>query len=168
MKILHDYDSGGLSGSWALRRGISLIVYAIKRGLGLAPRGYETDRYMETLIKLDKLCGVESIIGIRDTVSRVEPGLFAVAEGYGADVRNHIHIGANDDPNKRRLWEPPLEGMGIHAYHYEDAWITGDPVKLGSAELPVWHVDYPYRFGDYVDFLYACKFGGFNPYKEDK
>jgi hypothetical protein len=164
MRVLHDYDKDRLSGRWALKRGLHLIAYAVRVKLGLHdPIETETDRYLETLLMLDRLCGVESVVGLLDPVAEKKPHLKGLVEGYGADLRMHHHMGERGDPNRTRTWEPPLT-QGRATWHYEEDWIAGHAGKLGAGELPVWHADYPYRVEDYIRFLYAWRFGGFDPY----
>jgi hypothetical protein len=165
MKVLHDYDSGGLGGYYALRRGIKLLIYALKRWLGVADPGFETDRYLETMLKLDALCGVDSVVGLRDTVIFMNNHLPAMVMGYGAELHNHWHIGEVNDPDRKRFWNPPLNQPN-KTWQYEVDWINGKALRLEPGELPIWHADYPYRFSDYVDFLYAWRFGGFDPYAQ--
>lgn len=166
MKVLHDYDQPALSGRYALRRGLDLILYAAAKPLGAhCPIHHETDRHLETLIKLDHLCGVEPIIGIRHHVYNGKPQARDTCRLYGVDTRRHWHIGEDDDPDRRREWDPPL-AQSRNTWHYEERWIAGDPPALRRGELPVWHVDHPHRLPDYIDFLYSWKVLGASPYAE--
>lgn len=169
MKVLHDYDNVKPFRSYAFRRGLRMVAYAIsdKLGLGLFPMDDELESYMETLIKLDKLVGVEPIVGIRDKVLEAKPHLFQRSQSLGADTRRHFHVGADNDPKRVRGWDPPLTlSRAVHMYDRE--WVKGTAGKIGKGDVPIWHVDYPHLLPNYIDFLYRWKILGESPYGEEQ
>lgn len=157
MKVLHDWDQPNLSGSYAIKRGIKLIIYGICKGIGVYPKYVEdiyreTDEYAVTLSRLDKLLGVEPIFGIQETVKYEKQ---ETIDKYLSedDVRKHIHIGKASNPNRQRLWEPPLT-QSKDTWHYDEDYYNGYEVALKEGELPVFHVDRPYRLQTYIKYLY--------------
>lgn len=166
MKVLHDWDRVKRSGSWALRRGISLVVYAMAQKLPFL-NGYhaimmntlkinkEQIEYMETLIKLDMIAGVIPIFGIRDIIrERHGERIDELQRIYGVDVRRHIHIGPNKDPDRKRLWEPPLDKQTPNSWHFEVNYMRGEKKELQPGELPIFHIDRPNLISVYIDFLF--------------
>ncbi len=161
MKVLHDYDEPCLSGKYAIRRGLKLLLYGISRYLGLKPKMTEpiyneTRENADTIIKLDKLVGVTPIMGIRDKVQEYYPEIMTELEKYGVDVRTHIHIGKAPDVNRIRTWEPieGLEKITSNVWHYDKDHVLNKRPKLGDGEIPTWHIDRPNWLKYYVDFLY--------------
>jgi len=159
MKVLHDYDDPHLNWRWAMFLGIKLVVYSFSKLLGFK-LGFNEDihdwlyEHALTLAKLDRLCGVESVFGIQDAVEKRYPDLKNSLVSHGADVRRHIHMGDNyKDPDRKRLWEPPLK-QSERTWHYDDDYIAGDTPELAPGELPIWHVDRPYWLPKYIEFLY--------------
>ena len=111
--------------------------------------------YMLTLIKLNKLCGVNQIFGIRDIVkNRYDDEINLLASKYGVDVRRHIHIGENSDPNRVRIWWPPLLCQTPKSWHFDTKYARGEKVVLGYNERPIFHVDRPFHFALYIDYLF--------------
>ena len=167
MRVLHDWDRLWRSGSWTFRRGKSFVLYALARKFKILNRsGYirrnnqrierEKLDYMETLIKLDLIAGISPVFGIRDEIrARYWPEIEELREKYGIDIRRHIHIGEDfKDPNRDRLWDPPLENQTPASWHFDSKFIKGERVELAEGELPIWHVDRPNLLGRYIDFLF--------------
>ena len=168
MKVLHDWDRLQIDGGWALKRSISLFCYLLSRKLPLLNRlkyfhkntekiGYEQLNYMETLIKLDKISGVTPIFGIRDII-RGKHGekIDELTLKYGVDVRRHIHIGEPPDPDRTRLWDPPLN-QSKENWCFDTKWSQGEEPHLAPDELPVFHVDRPYHLPHYISYLFEVK-----------
>ena len=167
MKVLHDWDRVKRSGSWALRRGISLVAYSIARRLpflngchAIMMNTLKIDKeqieYMETLIKLDMIAGVIPIFGIRDEVrARHGERIDELKEIYGVDIRRHIHIGKNKDPNRKRLWEPPLNNQTPTSWHFDVHYMRGEKDELQPGELPIFHIDRPNLISFYIDYLFG-------------
>ena len=161
MRILHDYDNPYLGPNYAIKRGLKLIFYGIFKRLGLRPKFTETiynevRNYTDTLIKLDKLVGVNPIMGIRDKVQDHYPDIMKELGSYGVDVRTHIHIGEIPDLNRTRTYEPltGLEHISSNVWHYDTDYVLNQRPKLKEGEIPIWHVDRPYFLKHYIDFLY--------------
>jgi hypothetical protein len=168
MKVLHDWDRLWIDGGWALKRSISLFCYLLSRKLPILRRikyfHENTERiqaeqlaYMETLIKLNKLSGVSSIFGIRDAIrEKYGEEIDKLALQYGVDVRRHIHIGEFPDPDRIRLYEPPLN-QSKDSWHFDTKWARGEEVSLKSGELPIFHVDRPHHLAHYINYLFEIK-----------
>lgn len=166
MKVLHDWDSLWISGRWALKRGISLFCYVLSKKLPLLLKikyfHENTEKiqaeqliYMETLIKLNKLSGVSPIFGIRDVIrEKYGEEIDELALKYGVDIRRHIHIGELSDPNRTRLWEPPLN-QSKETWHFDTKWAKGEKVILKPNECAVFHIDYPHYLSFYIDYLFG-------------
>jgi hypothetical protein len=112
----------------------------------------QTDKYVETLVKLNSLVGVEGVFGIRDCVAEEKRLTISYLKNSGQDVRRHIHV-LKKGPNRKRLWEPPLN-QSMDTWHFDSDYHNGVEVKLKEGELPVFHVDLPYRLSTYIDYLY--------------
>ena len=111
--------------------------------------------YMRTLIKLNKLCGVDQIFGIRDIVDdRHKQEINALSFYYAIDVRRHIHIGENSDPDRIRTWWPPLLCQTPKTWHFDTKYSKGEKVVLGYNERPIFHVDRPFHLALYIDYLF--------------
>jgi hypothetical protein len=96
------------------------------------------------------LIGVTPIFGIRDTVLAKYPDLKTYP-----NLRVHTHIGKAPDPNRVRIWNPPLN-QPSYTWHYDRDYMMGKTVLLKSRDTyPVWHVDTPQDLPHYIDFLYA-------------
>jgi len=170
MRVLHDWDQLIIDGGWARKRGISLFSYWLSRKFTFLSRikyfmenarhiEAEQLAYMETLIKLDEVCGVTPIFGIREVIrERYGKELDVLAIKYNVDVRHHIHIGDNQDPERRRLWEPSLT-QSRDTWHFDTKWARGERVALGPGELPIFHVDAPHYLAYYIDYLHEVGVG---------
>jgi hypothetical protein len=163
LKVLIDYDHPQINRGWAWRRGRQLITYALRRKLGLEASNDETDDYLQTLIRLNKLCGIETAVGLRDVVEIEKPELRGMLEDSGVEVHSHIHLGENSDPNRQRKWNPPLN-QSRATWHYDQDYVAGIHPRLRPGELPCFHADYPYLLSHYIKFLYEWKILGVNPY----
>lgn len=169
IEILHDWDRTWIEGGWAIKRSISLFCYMLSRKFPILNRVkyfrinfegvcVEQLAYMETLIKLDKLCGVTSIFGIRDVI-RESYGkkIDELTLLYGVDVRRHIHIGEPPDPNRVRIWEPYLY-QPMENWSFDNRWIgarkKGKKITVNSNMLAGFHVDYPQHLSYYIDYLF--------------
>jgi hypothetical protein len=106
-------------------------------------------------MKLNEMLGVETVFGIRDVVSDAKPYMVDYLKEHGQDVRKHVHIGKHG-PNRIRTWEPPLT-QSMDTWHFDVDYYDGHPPTLKEGELPIWHIDRPYRFGTYIDFIYEMK-----------
>jgi len=160
MKVLFDWDNPDLDYIYAMQRGIKPIVYSVCRVLHLRPKYVEevyteTDKYVETVSKLNQMLGVETVFGIRDDVSKVKPRSVIYLREHEKDVRRHIHIGKRG-PDRKRLWEPPLT-QSMDTWHYDVDYYEGHKPILKEGELPIWHIDRPYRISTYIDFIYETK-----------
>lgn len=171
MKVLHDYDRSKYSWRWMLYYSVKLFIYAVFTLFRLRPPRICSDithiryRYALTLAKLDRLCGIEPVFGVRDCVVEDYPGLVPRLHSLDADVHRHIHIGGNDDPNRRRLWNPPIPNTE-KTWHYGLDYKRGTLPLLDKGELPIWHCDWPHRWMDYIDYLYDVRFNGLQVYKK--
>jgi len=166
MKILHDWDRLEIEGGYALRRGISLLLYCLSRKFSVLKRinyirlnseKIETEKisYMETLIKLNTLCGVQQIYGIRDIIKmKYGEAINALTLKYAIDVRRHIHIGENSDPKRIRMWIPSLYGQTRNSWHFDTKYAKGELVKLGPNERAIFHIDRPHFLALYIDYLF--------------
>lgn len=166
LKVLHDWDRIKRSGSWALRRGISLLIYglsvkftilnrikAIKKSNSKICR--EQLDYFETIIKLDLIAGVIPIFGILDEVrDKYGNEINNLGRIYGVDIRKHVHIGNNKDPNRKRIWEPPLSKQTPNSWSFEYHYMRGNRKELQPGELPIFHIDQPHFISVYIDYLF--------------
>lgn len=169
MKVLHDWDRLEVSGAWARSRGISLLLYALGRKFSFLNRikymrentakiEGEKLAYMETLIKLNSICGVQPVYGIRDLIrEEYDEEINALTSNYGVDVRRHIHIGKNSDPDRVRLWWPPLLCQTPETWHFDTKYARGEKVVLGFNERPIFHVDHPFHLALYIDYIFEMK-----------
>ena len=157
MRILHDWDDPDLYWIDAFKQGMKLLVYSACKLFHIRFSYIEdiytqTDKYAETLVKLNSLVGVEGVFGIRDCVAEEKPNAVTYLKDSGQDVRKHIHI-LKKGPNRKRLWEPPLT-QSMDTWHFDNDYYKGIKVKLKEGELPIFHVDRPSRLPTYIDFLY--------------
>jgi len=165
MKVLHDWDRLVIDGGWVKRRFISLLFYGLCAKFKFLRKikylqenaeklEAEQIEYMLTLIKLNQLCGVKPIFGIRDEIrERYDKEINELAEKHDLDVRRHIHIGKDTDPDRKRTWNPPLT-QSRDTWHFGTSWVNGNPVPLKPNELPIFHVDRPQYLKHYIDYLY--------------
>jgi hypothetical protein len=163
MKVLHDWDDPYLSWKWAALIGLRYLLYAFFSFFGirlkfLSGTNNELKSYCQILAKLDILCGVEPIFGIRDVVLKEYPNIGDKLSNLdGVEIRIHIHVGEGDkDADRKRLWEPPLK-QSEQTWHYDKDYVEGQKKLLNEGELPVWHVDRSYFLEDYINFLYNVK-----------
>jgi hypothetical protein len=173
MKVLHDWDDPYLNWKWAAFLGLRYLIFAFLSFFGIRPKFLgkikdELRNYAETLAKLDTLCGIEPIFGIRDVVQKEYTDIFESLSNYDkADIRTHKHIGEDyKDPERERKWYPPLS-QPKHTWHYDKDYVSGETPLLNKGELPVWHVDRSYLLENYIDFLYRVKIDGLKIYKDD-
>lgn len=153
MKVLHDWDDPYLNWKWSAYLGYWYTSHLFVARDTLL-------KHAETLAKLDKLCGVESIFGLRSSVKRDHPQILDILSDHGVDVREHKHVGESyTDPDRQRTWNPPLN-QPPHTWRYDKHWVQGKTTLLNKDELPIWHVDRPYYLPDYIDFLYQVKVKG--------
>lgn len=170
MRVLHDWDRLLIEGGWVKKRFISLFFYGICRKFRFLRKiSYlrknaekveaEQIAYMVTLIKLDRLCGVTPVFGIRDEIrERHDKEINALAEKYGLDVRQHIHIGDEPDPDRKRIWVPPLT-QSRDTWNFDTEWVKGNRISLKVNELPIFHIDRPHYLKHYIDYLYEILIG---------
>ena len=168
LNVLHDWDILKLSGHWAMKRGISLLSYFLTIKLPFlyktkyfkenAKRSeFEKLAYMETLIKLNLLCGVNPIFGVRDIIrARYGKEINSLAIKYNVDIRSHTHIGEPPDPDRKRIWDLPLT-QSEATWHFDLNYANGMKYILKDGELPIWHVDRPHYLPVYIDYLYKVK-----------
>ncbi len=159
LKVLHDWDEPVNGGSWYFLKGIKYMLYGICKFLGfpflVKDIAEEPKRTAILIAKLDKLTGVHGIFGIRDHVTKTYPDTVDELKSMRMEVRRHIHIGDRPDPNRKRLWDPPLN-QPIRTWQYDADYISGSKVLLEEDELPIWHVnqDSSKNFNEYIKFLY--------------
>lgn len=168
VSVLHDMDLSSWDTLAAIKRGIKLIIYAISR-IFRVRFSFVEDIYLEArknadiIIKLDKLVGVESIIGINTDVLRDHPNIMKELREFCPDVREHIHIGDKNyrplgwrkfsDPNRKRLWIPPLD-QPKETWHYDLDYEKGTLPLLKEGQLPIFHIDSMNSLSNYINFLY--------------
>lgn len=166
MKVLHDWDRLEVYGTWAVDRGLSLLLYGLARKFKalnkirfirentLRIQG-EKLAYMETLIKLNQICGVDQVFGIRDIVrAEYEKEIEDLISKYDLDVRRHIHIGEEPEPNRKRVWDPPLKDQTMQSWRFDADYEAGNNAKLGPNERPIFHVDRPFHLALYIKYLF--------------
>lgn len=166
MNVLHDWDRTVIDGGWAKRRSFSLFLYCLVRKFNFLRHikyfrenaekiEAEQMAYMETLIKLNKICNVNMIFGIRDAVhDRYAGEIDKLALAYKLDVRRHLHIGEDNDPNRVRSWIPPLPEQTKSSWHFDIKFAKNEKVKLAKNERPIFHIDRPRHLALYIDYLY--------------
>ena len=147
---------------YALIRGVQLILYGLSnklpilKKLSIVKKAYrETMDHAVTLAKLDRLAMVGSIFGIRPKILKVFPEA-ELLDKFGADVRQHWHIGDNADPDRVRIWVPSLV-QGRHTWNYDRNFLEYGRdfgIKLKDGEKPVFHVARIEGLTAYIDFLY--------------
>jgi hypothetical protein len=160
MKVLFDWDLPELDMKYCFSRGIKLVLFSFCTFLHLRPKFLEdiyleTDEYAKALIKLNEMLGVETVFGIRDVVSDAKPYMVNYLKDHNQDVRKHIHIGKHG-PDRIRTWEPPLT-QSMDTWDFEIKYYNGILQPLKDGELPLWHIDRPYRLQTYINFVYEMK-----------
>jgi hypothetical protein len=159
IRVLHDFDSPFLSGTYALRRGLRLIMFALSKKLPFL-RPFVKDIYAEcysyclTLARLDKLMGLKSTFGLKQEVEKEFPDLRCVLEEMGFDVRRHVHISKAEV-----TWDPPLD-VEPKYWFFDQAYATGRMKPSRDTKWAVFHADYPYLLDWYVRFLNEVVPGG--------
>jgi len=153
--VLHDFDNPYLSGNYALRRGLKLIIYALSKKIPLLRRWVkdiyaETYSNCKTLAVLDKLLGLHSTFGLKDEVLEAFPGLDKELKEMGFDVRKHTHISRDDV-----RWEPPLN-VEKEAWFFDQTFNRSRMIPE-HARWAVFHADYPYLLPTYIDFLFQAR-----------
>lgn len=144
MKVLHDYD-------------------------GAFPEFEKECRaYLDTLIQLDRLAGVEPIIGIKSTVYDVFPDIEKkLRDRYGElDIRIHVHVIEDfKNENRSRHWIPALN-VDKRLWRYDSEFVQKDNlILLKKGEIPNFHVDHPDYLSKYIEWLYRIKFEEMNIYE---
>lgn len=154
-KVLHDFDNPCLSGTFALKRGLLLIVYALSRKLPILKRFcksvYEENLdYSRTLNYLDQLLGIKSIFGINDHVSAKFPTFREELEREGASTVRHWHV-SKDEVH----WDPELD-VPRSQWWFDKEYAAG---RRGPSlgEWLVFHCDYPYLLPAYIHCIYQLR-----------
>lgn len=154
--ILFDYDSDTLSGRKALKDGLNLIMFAIFKFFKIKPMVnflMLCDNYAFTIIKLNKMLGIKTIIGIKSNLDKTELINKLTKIDANIDVRMHVHVGVMNDKNKLRLWYPPLN-QTKNSWNFEREYCNNGFPKLGANDIPVFHFDNPHHLNNYISFLY--------------
>jgi len=87
-------------------------------------------------------------------MERYEEELGVLAIKYHVDIRRHVHIGESPDPERRRLWDPPLS-QSEASWRFDRDYVTnGMKYILKRDEFPIWHVDKPHYLPFYIRYLY--------------
>lgn len=158
-EIMFDYDNDIWSGRKALRLGLKLIKFAILKGLKLnIPEEFSElcDNYGLHLVMMNKLIGIKTIVGIRDTLEKdifierlrlIDPEI---------EIKSHIHIGNNNDKDKQRIWIPPIAQSKL-MWKFEDRYCDKGKAIMLSTDIPLFHFDNPEHFSKYIEFLYMRK-----------
>lgn len=157
--ILYDLDNDTWSGRKALKMAAQLIAFAVCKALRLRPRkdfAFLCDDYALRLVKLNKMLGIKTIVGIRSELSKPELVRELRIINPQIDLRAHLHIGDNKDPDRQRLWVPALNQSRL-TWHFEDQYAKQGKAKLLRTDLPCFHFDNPENLGRYVDFLF-CRY----------
>jgi len=149
--IIHDFDNPYLSGKYALRRGLALILFAASKKLpffrSLAKHVYrECYDYCLTLAKLDRLVGVQSHFGIKDEVTREFPQLVSELQALGFQVHRHYHVSRENVG-----WDPPLD-IDQRSWFFDQEYARNKMIP-DSLDWAVFHADYPFLVDSYIDFL---------------
>lgn len=176
LTVLHDWDDPSPN----RRRGF-LVEAVFNLKVGLAVRfpflrevfneAYQDAclmkvNYLNTLLRLDELVGVTSIIGLKDDVVEEYPEILNVLRAGGVDVRLHYHIGKDfKDSNRKRTWDPPLN-QPRYTWHYDTNWVNGKQELLKQSDTyPIWHVDHIQYLQNYIEFLHKTIINGGEVYE---
>jgi hypothetical protein len=151
IRIIHDFDNPYLSGRYALRRGLALILFAASKKLRLlrplAKRVYrECYDYCLTLAKIDRLLGVQSHFGIKDEVAREFPELVSELQALGFQVHRHYHVSRENVG-----WDPSLD-IDQRSWFFDQEYARNKMIP-DSLDWAVFHADYPFLIDSYIDFL---------------
>lgn len=157
IRILHDYDNPYPRRSTAIRLGIKLILYGLFNKISIKINFineiYDLARNeLDLMIKLDKIIGVYSIIGIKNGIELYYPNIFHDLKKYKVDVRKHFHEGDRLDPKRIRKWDPSLN-LPIYNWKYDKKYVAGKKVMLNNTDIPIWHAN-GFNLSNYIDFLY--------------
>jgi len=153
IRVLHDFDSPFLSGRYALKRGLQLIVYALSKKLPFI-RPLVKDVYMEsyeyclTLARLDRLVGLQSVFGLTGVVEQQFPDLREKLHEMGYEAHKHVHFSKTSV-----AWDPPLS-VDPKYWFFDQQYAAGEVKVNGNTEWAVFHADYPHLFDYYVSFLH--------------
>jgi hypothetical protein len=155
--VLHDFDNPYVSGTWALRRGLALIIYALSRKLTFLRRFcrgmyQENYAYAKTLLALDQLLGIQGVFGINDHVEKEFPGLSKMLAVRGARTVRHWHV-SKDEVH----WEPELN-VPRTQWWFDQEYVQGQHSPKPD-EWIVFHCDYPHLLPYYVRCLHELRFG---------
>jgi len=153
--VLHDFDNPCLSGKYALRRGLKLVVYAVSKKIPLLRRWVkdiyeETYSNCKTLAALDKLLGIESRFGLKPEVLEAFPELDKELAEMGFRIHKHTHISRDDV-----RWDPPLD-VEKEAWFFDQTF-SGNHKIPEHAKWAVFHADYPFLLPTYIDFLLQAR-----------
>lgn len=156
LKVLHDYDNPYISGKWAIKRGILLIVFAISRKIPFLRRFCanvycEAYEYTFTLHALDQLLGISSIFGINDSVEAEFPGLRDKLNRMSAQVARHWHVSEEEVH-----WDPELNVPSSQWWF--DQEYAQRKRSVDPKDWIVFHCDYPHLLSHYIRCIYALKF----------
>ena len=130
IRVLHDYDNPYPRRSTAIRLGVKLLLYGLLNKIGIKINFineiYDLARQeLDLMIKLDKIIGIYSIIGIKKGIELSYPSIFDELIKYDVDVRHHYHEGDRMDPKRIRRWEPPLD-LPIYTWNYDKSYVSGN------------------------------------------
>lgn len=180
MKVLHDMDLPREAPYLAFKRGLKLILYSFFMCLGIRfsfiDSIYEEFREnADLIIKLDRLVGIEPVIGIKTEVQHIYPNIMTELRKQCMDVREHIHVGDKknrpfgwgqfSDPNRTRLWVPPLD-QSKETWSYDTRYVAGEKMLLKEGQLPIWHIHRSDWVKHYINFLYSVLIEGERIYEE--
>ena len=176
LTVLHDWDDPNPN----RRRGF-LVEAVLSLKVGLAVRvpflrevfheAYQDAclmkvNYLNTLLRLNELAGVTSIIGLKDDVAEKYPEILDVLRASEVDVRLHSHIGEDfKNMNRKRTWDPPLN-QPSYTWHYDTKWVNGKQELLKQSDTyPIWHVDHIQYLQKYIEFLHKTIINGVEIYE---
>lgn len=98
------------------------------------------------LAKLDELVGLESHFGIKDEVLNAFPTLASEIRNHGFQVHRHFHF------SKESVgWDPELD-VQRESWFFDQLY-SRDRNVPDTVSWVVFHADYPFLIGAYVDFL---------------
>jgi hypothetical protein len=151
IRVLHDFDNPYLSGRYALRRGLKLIIYALSRKVPLFRRWVreiyaETHDNCKTLAAIDKLVGVKSNFGLKDEVVKAFPQLSAELREMGFPVHRHMHYSRT-----AVSWDPSLD-VEPQSWFFDQRYASTGEIPPDT-KWAVFHADYPQLMPAYVSFL---------------
>lgn len=130
IQIIHDWDYPYPSGTWAIKKGIKLFVYALSRKLHFLRR-FCVDIYEEQLgvakkyLLIEELCGIKPYYYIRPNVQEAFREFIAKIPNVGI----HLHY-----KNKDRIWIPGVGGKRYWKYSAVCKTTQGGIFKLDSGK----------------------------------